>query len=54
MFPLEASGMDLMDDLVFAENLPHLSTLTNEIDGQTPRVRSNFPETWLWEMLEPG
>lgn len=41
-------------DLMVAENLPHLSTVTNEIDSQTPRVRSNFPETWLWQMLEAG
>lgn len=41
-------------DLMFAENLPHLATITNENGAQTPRVRSNFPETWLWQMLDAG
>ncbi|KAG8336218.1 hypothetical protein J6590_049457 [Homalodisca vitripennis] len=51
-----ASSGVLMDDhdLMFAENLPHLSTITSESGPQTPRVRSNFPETWLWEMIDAG
>ncbi|XP_054284946.1 CD109 antigen-like isoform X2 [Macrosteles quadrilineatus] len=51
----EMSGiMDDGLDLLSAENLTPLSIITNEVGTQTPRVRANFPETWLWQMIEAG
>lgn len=41
-------------DLMSAENLTPLSVITNEVGSETPRVRANFPETWLWQTLEAG
>jgi hypothetical protein len=54
--PAMAGGMleDSSLDLLSAENLTPLSIITNEVGTQTPRVRANFPETWLWQMLEAG
>lgn len=47
--PIEA---DL--DLESAENLAPLSFITNEVGSQTPRVRANFPETWIYQMIDAG
>lgn len=42
-------------DLLVAENLPQFSSIASDSAASAvPRVRSNFPETWLWQMLEAG
>lgn len=44
----------MAEDLMFAENMPPVAMSALDNGPQTPRVRSNFPETWLWQMLEAG
>ncbi|XP_075211329.1 CD109 antigen-like isoform X2 [Lycorma delicatula] len=48
------------EDLVLAENLPQFSSVASAISGSGAnpaeglRVRSKFPETWIWELLDAG
>lgn len=50
------SGFPVSDfDLMVAENLPQFSSIASDSAASAvPTVRSNFPETWLWQMLEAG
>lgn len=44
-----------MDDAMIesAESAPH-STDVVDSSATGVRVRKNFPETWLWQMLDAG